>query len=194
LFGGFSGRTCFSKREKTMINKKAVCAMGLMFSTTSIAGSEWNSRKGMRFGYSYLGGLGDEELLQTDSNPKGDPDARLRTPGMFAMGFELQQTREGGSWLDMLFVQNVTVSGLDQSIAAPSASLLVGFEIEKQLQMAIGPNLSAVDPADTGNYFHLATAVGYTAEAGDFSVPFHVVYVPDVNGYFRLAATTGVNW
>jgi hypothetical protein len=177
-----------------MISKKAICALGLMFSTTSIAGSDWNTRKGMRFGYSYLGGLEKSMLLQTKDNPKGDPDAKLRTPGMFAMGFELQQTREGGSWLDMLFVQNVTLSGLDQSIAAPSASLLVGFEIQKQLQMAIGPNLSAVDPAGEENYFHLATAVGYTVAAGDFSVPFHVVYIPDVQGHFRVAATTGVNW
>lgn len=177
-----------------MISKKAICAMGLMFSTTSIAGTDWGTRKGMRFGYSYLGGLEDHQLLKTDDNPDGDPDASLRTPGMFAMGFELQQTREGGSWLDMLFIQNVTISGLDQSIAAPSASLLVGFEIQDQLQLAIGPNLSAVDPENSGNYFHLATAAGYTVEAGDFSVPFHVVYIPDVLGNFRLAATTGINW
>ncbi|MGB0638187.1 MAG: hypothetical protein ACPGTU_02570 [Myxococcota bacterium] len=172
-----------------MISKKAICAMGLMFSTTSIAGTDWNTRKGMRFGYSYLGGVEEAGLLKGD-----DPDSRLASPGMFSMGFELQETREGGSWLDMLFIQNVTISGIDQSIVAPSASLLVGFEIQDQLQMAIGPNLSAFDPAEEENYMHLAMAVGYTAEAGDFSVPFHVVYIPDVNGFFRVAATTGVNW
>jgi hypothetical protein len=172
-----------------MISKKAICAMGLMFSTTSIAGTDWNTRKGMRFGYSYVTGLEEAGLLKKD-----DPDSKLATPGMFSMGFELQETREGGSWLDMLFIQNVTISGLDQSIVAPSASLLVGFEIQDQLQMAIGPNLSAFDPAEEGNYMHLAMAAGYTAEAGDFSVPFHVVWIPDVNGFHRIAATTGVNW
>jgi len=108
------------------------------------------------------------------------------------MGFELQQTMPGGDWLDILFVQNVTVAGMDQSIVSPSARILVGFEINDALQLAIGPNLGAAHPSD--NHIHLIVAVGYTAQAGMFSVPFHISYVPDADGYYMTALTTGVNW
>jgi hypothetical protein len=36
--------------------------------------------------------------------------------------------------------------------------------------------------------------VGYTADAGIFSVPVHLSYIPDVDGFYRMAVTTGVNW
>jgi len=40
----------------------------------------------------------------------------------------------------------------------------------------------------------LVTALGWTQQAGVFSVPIHFVYVPDINDYWRGAITTGVNW
>ena len=53
--------------------------------------------------------------------PIAETSDRVDSPQMFAMGFEMQQTRSGGSWLDVLFKQNgKTISGLDQSIIAPS--------------------------------------------------------------------------
>jgi len=71
---------------------------------------------------------------------------------------------------------------------------LVGFEINDTLQLAVGANLSVYDPSPDGNYVHLVTALGFTAAAGKLSVPLHLVYVPDVNGFWRCAVTTGVNW
>ena len=44
------------------------------------------------------------------------------------------------------------------------------------------------------HFFHLVTAVGWTQAAGIFSVPIHLVFIPDVNDYYRVALTTGVNW
>jgi hypothetical protein len=113
---------------------------------------------------------------------------------MFAMGFEMQQTMDGDSWLDLLFIQNLTISGLDQSVLLPSASALVGFEIKDSLQLAVGANATVVDPSDENHYFHLVTAIGWTQDAGIFSVPVHLVFIPDVNDYYRVAITTGINW
>ena len=142
--------------------------------------TEWTHRKGMRFGYNYAN--------------KADETERLDSPHMFAIGFETQQTMDGDSWLDLLFIQNLTISGLDQSVLIPSANALVGFEIKDSLQLAVGANASIVDPSDEDHYFHLVTAIGWTQDAGIFSVPVHLVYIPDVNDYYRVAITTGINW
>lgn len=141
---------------------------------------EWNHRKGMRLGWVYLN--------------NGEEHERLKSPHMFTMGYEIQSVMDGGSWLDLLFIQNVLVSGLDQSVLLPSASSLVGFEINDTLQLAVGGNVTVVDPANQGNLVHLVAAAGATFDAGIFSVPVHIIYIPDINGYYRVAATTGVNW
>ena len=168
-----------------MIKTIMTCLLGLGIMNTAVASEvglddDWNSRMGIRFGYNYAN---DAETSD-----------RVDSPHMFAMGFEMQQTRSGGSWLDVLFIQNVTISGLDQSIIAPSLSALIGFEIQEQVQIGVGPNVTFYDPSGDDNYFHLIAAVGYTAEAGIFSVPLHLFFVPDVNGFYRLGVTTGVNW
>ena len=103
-----------------MINKIMTCLFGLGIMNTAVAADDWNSRMGIRFGYNYANGA--------------ETSDRVDSPHMFAMGFEMQQTRSGGSWLDVLFIQNATISGLDQSIIAPSLSVLVGFEIQEQLR------------------------------------------------------------
>jgi hypothetical protein len=113
---------------------------------------------------------------------------------MFTMGFEMQQTMSGGKWLDILFIENVSITGMDQSVIAPSVRVLVGFEIDSSIQLAVGPSLSFHDPAKEDKYVHLTAAVGYTMDAGVFSVPVHFSFVPDVNDYWAAAVTTGVNW
>lgn len=140
----------------------------------------WEGRQGLRFGYNYLN--------------NGDDTDRLESPHMFAIGFELQQTMDGGDWLDLLFIENVVISGLEQSVIVPSVSGLVGFEVNDALQVAVGATATVYDPAEEDNFFHLVTAIGWTQQAGVFSVPIHFVYVPDINDYWRGAITTGVNW
>jgi len=148
--------------------------------SSSSSDMDWTKRMGIRFGYNYAN--------------KADETDRLDSPHMFALGFETQQTMDGGTWLDLLFIQNLTISGLDQSVLLPSANTLVGFEINDALQLAVGANATIVDPSDENHYFHLVTAVGWTQDAGVFSVPLHLVFIPDVNDYYRVAITTGVNW
>ena len=147
---------------------------------------KWTKRYGIRFGYVYA-----NNSDQPDADGK---ESKLNSPHMFTMGFEMQQAMPGGEWLDVLFIQNVSITGLDQSVVAPSARVLIGFEIDKSVQLAVGPSLSFHDPAGEDKYVHLTAAVGYTMDAGVFSVPVHLSYVPDVNDYWALAVTTGVNW
>jgi len=174
-----------------MFKKILACILCLGISTQAIAddhavgGSassdmDWTARMGIRFGYNYAN--------------KADESDRLNSPHMFALGFEMQQTMDGDSWLDLLFIQNLTISGLDQSVLLPSANALVGFEIKDALQLAVGANATIVDPSDENHYFHLVTAIGWTQDAGIFSVPLHLVFIPDINDYYRVAITTGVNW
>ena len=153
--------------------------------TTQDAG-KWTKRSGIRFGYVYAN--------KADLPNKDGDESRLSTPHMSTMGLELQQTMPGGDWLDILFIQNVSISGMDQSVLSPSARLLLGFEVNDSTQLAFGPNLTFFDPSGEGRFIHLMAAVGYTAQAGLFSIPVHLSYVPDVDGYYVLALTTGVNW
>ena len=190
-----------------MFKKILACALFTVFATSTSgvvladeAPSKWKQRSGVRFGYSFLNKGTQPQCTQERRPPWRDesvpcnPDVKLSSNHMFLLGFELQQTLDGGSWLDILFIQNISVAGLDQSLFAPSASVLIGFEFDDQVQLAVGANASAYDPADEGNYIHLVAAIGYTADIGDLNLPIHVSYVPDVNGYWRAAVTTGVNW
>lgn len=173
-----------------MLKRIIIVAAMMLMSAPLVAQSapdrQWTKRAGIRLGYVYA-----NNAHKPDSQGK---ESELHSPHMFTMGFEMQQAMPGGDWLDVLFIQNVSLSGLDQSILAPSARVLVGFEIDKSLQLAVGPNISPHDPSGEEKFIHLMAAVGYTMNAGMFSVPVHFSFIPDVNGYWATAMTTGVNW
>jgi hypothetical protein len=132
---------------------------------------------GFRVGYTFV-------------NPT--PDSPLESPHLFVIGYELTQRTLGGDWLNVIMVQNVSVSGINQSAFIPSFNGLVGFEIAEQIQIGTGINFMPFDPS--GNYIHMIMAMGYTPKAGAFNVPVHVTYIPDVDGAYRFGITTGVNW
>ena len=137
-----------------------------------------STRSGIRLGYGYQAG----ELEDTN------------VPHFFTMGYELQQTVHGGAWLDILFVQNLMIGGLAQSEFIPSVNMLVGFEIDKQIQIGVGPNFSLWDPANGDKFVHMVAAVGWQRKVGKLTVPIHINVVPDKDGYWRSGVTTGVNW
>ena len=133
---------------------------------------------GFRVGYSYINGAEDH--------------ARLSSPHLFVMGYEATQRISGGEWLNVITVQNIMVAGMNQSVFIPSGNFLLGFEMNERVQVGVGPNISPFSEPD--DIIHMIAAVGYTPEAGDFNVPVHLSYVPDVDGNYRIAVTTGVNW
>ena len=133
------------------------------------------SRHGFRMGYGYVNAPDDHELL--------------RSNWLYLLGYELNQTLYGGSWVNVLFVQNISVVGINQSLFIPSGNLLVGFEFNERVQLASGINLVPND-----NWCHMVVAAGWTPKVGDINIPFHVSYVPDYNNNWRAYLTTGVNW
>lgn len=134
---------------------------------------------GFRVGYTYL------------DAPDGEPPT-LPSPHLFVLGYEATQRIVGGSWLNVIVVENASVAGMNQSLFVPSFNTLVGFEIDEQVQLGTGVNFSPLDPND--RYVHQILAVGWTPPVGGFNVPFHVMLLPDVEGAWRVGTTVGVNW
>lgn len=134
---------------------------------------------GFRLGYGY-------------ANNAEKTSAKVQSPHMFVMGYEFTQRLTGGEWLNVIAVENVSLSGINQSLFIPTANVLVGFELNRMAQIGVGPNISPFDPS--GKYIHMVAAGGFTANAGSFNVPIHAYYIPDVDGDWRTGVTTGVNW
>jgi hypothetical protein len=133
---------------------------------------------GFRVGYTYVAGI--------------DEDSTLQSPHLFVLGYELTQRALGGRWLDVVVIGNASVAGINQSIFIPSANGLVGFAIDKQIEIGTGVNWSPFDPS--GKNIHQVIAVGWTPPAGAFNVPIHATLIPDIDGNWRLGTTVGVNW
>lgn len=131
---------------------------------------------GFRIGWGYVSGLEDH----------------LASPHLFVLGYELTHRVIGGDWLNVIVVENVLVSGMNQSVLLPSANGLLGFEVAEQLQVGAGVNLAPWDPED--KLVHMVGAVGYTPRVGAINVPLHAYWIPDVDGHWRVGLTTGVNW
>jgi len=130
---------------------------------------------GFRMGYGYVNAPEDHDTL--------------RSNWLYLLGYEVSQTVIGGSWINVLFVQNFSVVGINQSLFIPSGNLLAGFEFNERFQLVTGLNLV---PSD--DFCHMVMAAGWTPNVGDINIPFHVSYVPDYNNNWRAYLTTGVNW
>jgi hypothetical protein len=79
----------------------------------------------------------------------------------------------------------VLLGGLDQGVALPSVSWLVGLRTREGTEFGIGPN---VTPAGVA----LALAAGVTIRAGALNVPMNVAVVPSKVG-MRVSFLTGFN-
>jgi hypothetical protein len=77
------------------------------------------------------------------------------------------------------------VGGLEESVAIPSLTWLVGLRTQSGAEFGVGPNIT---PAGAG----LALAAGFTVRAGVLNVPFNVAYVPSKAGP-RVSVLTGFN-
>ena len=77
------------------------------------------------------------------------------------------------------------IGGLDQGVAIPSLSWLVGLRTKEGTEFGIGPN---VTPAGVG----LVLAAGVTLRAGIMNVPLNVAVVPSKQGS-RVSVLTGFN-
>lgn len=79
----------------------------------------------------------------------------------------------------------VLLGGLDQGVALPSLSWMVGLRTREGAEFGIGPNITPAGVA-------LALAGGVTFRAGNLNVPMNVAVVPSKAGT-RISVLTGFN-
>jgi hypothetical protein len=145
---------------------------------------------GFRLGYLYIH---DIESPVDSENPMSQPYADrygIRSPHMFMLGYELAVRIFGHDWLNMLLIGNILIAGFEQSRFFPSANFMLGFEFDEMLQLGVGVSLTPTkdDPA------HVVVAAGWTPQVGEFYLPIHFFFVPDINGHHKIGATLGVTF
>lgn len=102
----------------------------------------------------------------------------------FGWQFERQFfTRTGG--VTMISEWVALVGGLEQGVALPSLSWVVGVRTRDGAEFGIGPN---VTPAGTALVF----ATGMTFRTGAFNVPVNVAVIPSKSGT-RVSIITGLS-
>jgi hypothetical protein len=77
----------------------------------------------------------------------------------------------------------VLVGGLEQSVALPSVSWLVGLRTPQGAEFGIGPNITPAGAA-------LALAAGMTIRSGSLNIPMTFAVVPSKSGV-RVSVLTG---
>lgn len=132
---------------------------------------------GPRFGVTFLDEGVVAKLLERGVDVK---------PTISQFGWQLEKqffSRDSGAAVVSEWV--FLLGGLDQSVAIPSASWLVGLRSRDGAEIGMGPN---VTPAGVA----LALAGGMTFRAGGYNVPLNVAVVPSKAGT-RVSVMTGIS-
>ena len=80
--------------------------------------------------------------------------------------------------------------------AGPSLTVLArgpgchGFEMNESFQMGVGISMTPTRAKPA----HMLVAAGWTPRVGDFYLPVHAFFIPDVDGQHRTGMTLGVNF
>lgn len=106
---------------------------------------------------------------------------------VFGINFE-QRVLLGQTDSHFVFQEIVLVSGLEQSIALPTASILIGFRDYSGFEIGAGPTISF-------SGLGVVVAVGWTFSTNGVFIPVDVSCVlPSAQSPTRLALTTGFNF
>ncbi|MGH3378226.1 MAG: hypothetical protein ACRDP6_26200, partial [Actinoallomurus sp.] len=135
-------------------------------------------RSGFRFGLVFLGGRIPETAAALTQRHVGT------VVSLFGWDFQHQLGRNPGGpqpIMDLVF----GLGGLEQGLALPTVSTVIGLRMPNDFEFGIGPNFSAVGPA-------LVLAAGFTRHMGSVNVPIDLAVVPSALGT-RVSLTTGFN-
>jgi len=130
-----------------------------------------------------------------------DPE-RSYFPLFTQFGVHLEQRiRLGTTDHHFAFQEVLLIGGLEQGIAIPSFSLIIGFRFAFGLEFGLGPNiyLSAQNeglgyPSLTPS-FTVVYAIGYTFSFQGIHIPIDIAIVPTpADGHIRLSFLTGFNF
>jgi hypothetical protein len=133
------------------------------------------SLAGPRFGLTFLSDGVVEKLKEKEIDVGS-------SVSQFGWQFE-RQFYSKGSGLTAVTEWVVLLGGLDQGVAIPSMSWLVGMRTQQGAEFGIGPN---VTPAGVS----LVVAAGVTFRAGSFNIPMNFAVVPSKAGT-RVSMLTG---
>ena len=105
-------------------------------------------------------------------------------PNISQFGWQFEkQFYSGGSGVAAVNEWVILLGGLDQGVALPSVSWLVGLRTREGAEFGVGPNITPAGVA-------LAIAGGVTFRAGNLNVPMNVAVVPSKAGT-RISVLTG---
>jgi hypothetical protein len=136
-----------------------------------------STQHGFRMGYTY-GHKINHQIGPID----------IRSPHMSTLGYEVTETVESGvEGFRFIAVQNILLSGLEQGLALPSFTAMVGYEVFGIAQVGVGANFGLSGA-------RLIIAGGFNPAVGDFQLPLHVHFIPDPDGRWRTGISTGVNF
>jgi hypothetical protein len=122
---------------------------------------------GPRFGFTVL----PEEMVKELQSHGIDVNPHI---SQFGWQFEKQFfTRDSGPTMVTEWV--ALLGGLEQNVALPSLSWLVGLRTREGAEFGIGPNISAAGTA-------LVLAAGVTFRTGAMNIPLNVAVVPSKQG------------
>jgi hypothetical protein len=168
-----SGKTALRHAAHAACVTLIVCAPALSQTLPPVA--ETADLSGPRFGLTLLSD-GTVKKLE-------ERDIKVR-PYISQFGWQFEKqfyTMDRG--VTMVTEWVALIGGLDQSVALPSLSWLVGGRTRDGAEFGIGPN---VTPAGVG----LVLATGMTFRAGVVNVPVNVAVVPSKSGT-RVTLVTG---
>ena len=135
------------------------------------------SLSGPRFGVTFLGEGIIDKLVEHDI----DVDPVIT---QFGWQFE-KRFYAGASGVTALNEWVLLIGGLEQGVALPSLTWMVGLRTKEGAEFGIGPNIT---PLGVG----LAIAAGTTFKAGVLNIPVNVAIVPSRSGV-RVSMLTGFN-
>lgn len=134
-------------------------------------------RHGVRTGYVYVNGAEDSTLL--------------KSPHLFALGYEAEITITGDKGIDFIIVPNGLLLGLNQGLVLPSASVIFGLSLGNLVKFGVGANAS---PSVDGTWVHMVAAVEIVPSVGQLQIPLALSFLPGDGDAFRVGFTVGVNW
>lgn len=139
---------------------------------------------GPRFGLSYVSGGGFDKMQEAVKKAK--PDAEIEafmTQFGWQVEYRMFKTSKGLTALTELIP---LVGGLDQGLALPSATWLVGLRGKSGLEFGVGPNVGL-------NGVAMMAGLGYTMDMGGINIPFNIAVGRGAHQTTSVAFSTGFN-
>lgn len=180
-----------------IIKISAITLLGLLiFSITDVLAAEVPKtihRSGPRVGMTGLTGeLADRLKEEHDAEPLFS---------QFGWMFEQELPAGGGKAVSVIFQEFFLVSGLDQNLAVPGFTFLMGLRVAPGIEFGAGPNILfdvselGKDEPEVKSFVKTAfvLGLGVSIPTGRFNFPINIAFTPASTG-LRTTVITGVSW